>query len=131
MPANRQCRRCQAIVPSEDFAQHKASHRAAPPRATNAMRLCYTCRSAGLPYVIRASEYDRHREQHRTRKPIPGWSAIRKQVLARDRCCQKCGATTRLEVHHIVSVNDGGSSHLSNLECRCVACNPRGRINQA
>lgn len=32
----------------------------------------------------------------------PNWQAIRRAIVARDGCCQHCGSTEKLHVHHIV-----------------------------
>jgi 5-methylcytosine-specific restriction endonuclease McrA len=43
--------------------------------------------------------------------------------MARDgRACVVCGATERLQIHHIVPVLEGGQNVLINLETRCAAC---------
>jgi len=50
---------------------------------------------------------------------------MRREVLARDKhCCQApgCGRTRFLEVHHIVSRQQGGSNDLGNLTTLCASC---------
>jgi 5-methylcytosine-specific restriction endonuclease McrA len=64
------------------------------------------------------------------------WRKLRRAVLERDRwrCTEilggdasryRCRETTGLEVHHIVSVRDGGLDELSNLRTVCPAHHPR------
>ncbi len=56
-------------------------------------------------------------------------SAVRKYVLERDRYrCQSCGQTNReitLEVDHVISLAQGGSNDMSNLQTLCRDCNQR------
>ena len=53
--------------------------------------------------------------------------SIRHEVFLRDdyKCCE-CGATkenTSLHIDHIVSVSQGGSDEMSNLQTLCEQCN--------
>ena len=52
------------------------------------------------------------------------WRVVRKRVLERDGYrCRKCGKAGRLEVHHVVSVYDGGRPfHDDNLITLCRGC---------
>jgi len=34
--------------------------------------------------------------------------------------CQRCGADKNLKIKHLVTINDGGNTELSNLELRCA-----------
>jgi 5-methylcytosine-specific restriction endonuclease McrA len=36
--------------------------------------------------------------------------------------CVQCGGTDRLEVHHRIPLDDGGSNAFDNLELRCSRC---------
>ncbi len=50
---------------------------------------------------------------------------VRREVLARDKHrCQSpgCGRTRFLEVHHIVSRQQGGSNQVDNLTTLCASC---------
>lgn len=48
---------------------------------------------------------------------------LRNDVLKRDnRQCSVCGATTNLEVHHIVKVKHGGTNDMDNLITLCTRC---------
>lgn len=62
--------------------------------------------------------------------PTKGYYALRWAVLIRDNfTCQYCGQkapNVKLEVDHVVSVEDGGYDTLENLKTSCWACN-RGR----
>ena len=55
----------------------------------------------------------------------PTWRRLRRRVLVRDRhqChdCQRQGLS-RVEVHHLVHLADGGSDDLENLICLCYDC---------
>ncbi len=63
---------------------------------------------------------------------------LRKLVLQRDRCCQKCcrgpervGGTEGLHVHHIHALMDGGTDDLENLILLCWACHREWEIVEA
>jgi hypothetical protein len=62
---------------------------------------------------------------------IMAWTRLRKKVIARcnDKCTM-CGSGENLEVHHIVSVADGGTMNMNNLTTVCFACH-RERKNEA
>ena len=66
------------------------------------------------------------------------WVEIRAVVLRRDGLrCVECGASSRLECHHIRPLHRGGDNRLDNLETLCTKCHiekhrrtpigPRGR----
>lgn len=44
----------------------------------------------------------------------PQWKALRKLVIARDKCCQLTGDVTKLEVHHI-TYDNLGNEYLDDL----------------
>ena len=52
------------------------------------------------------------------------WARIRRHILARDRYrCRGCGKTGVLEVHHRVSLADGGEPFAErNLLSLCLPC---------
>ena len=66
----------------------------------------------------------------RTRYGTQGYYALRWAVLSRDDfTCQYCGQkapNVKLEVDHVIPVEDGGEDSISNLLTSCYACN-RGR----
>ena len=48
---------------------------------------------------------------------------LRSRILERDHHrCTHCGATTNLELHHILPLNQGGTNHLDNLTTLCNSC---------
>ena len=55
------------------------------------------------------------------------WPEIREQVFKRDKYrCQNCGASgVRLNCHHIVPLNKGGTNQLSNLISLCEKCHAK------
>jgi len=55
------------------------------------------------------------------------WQEIREQVFKRDKYrCQNCGASgVRLNCHHIVPLNKGGTNNLSNLTTLCEKCHAK------
>ena len=62
------------------------------------------------------------------RKPIP--KAVREAVFKRDNyCCVKCGSTKNLEVDHKVSLANGGTDNIDNLQTLCRDCNRRKGVN--
>ena len=54
------------------------------------------------------------------RQPIP--EMIRAAVLERDENCQKCMRADGLNVHHIISRDEGGTDDLDNLIILCEIC---------
>jgi hypothetical protein len=57
----------------------------------------------------------------RRRTIAPG---VRQAVFQRDGgSCVRCGATTGLEIDHIIPVSRGGSDTEKNLQVLCSACN--------
>ena len=62
------------------------------------------------------------------REHIP--KAVREAVFKRDNyCCVKCGSTKNLEVDHKVSLANGGTNHIDNLQTLCRDCNRRKGVN--
>ena len=76
----------------------------------------------------------------------PGWSTVRRAVIARDGyTCQTCGTTVHrrcsrtgcgqdIHVAHRIAKSDGGPDHPDNCYTSCRDCNIRGpaiRHNQA
>ena len=62
------------------------------------------------------------------RKPIP--KAVREAVFKRDNyCCVKCGSTKNLEVDHKVSLANGGTNEMANLQTLCQDCNRRKGVD--
>ena len=59
-----------------------------------------------------------HRQTHNRQ-----WSRIRRDVFDRDgRRCQECGKAGRLECHHVVELQDGGTNDVGNLRTLCRGC---------
>jgi hypothetical protein len=50
------------------------------------------------------------------------WSDIRKRILRRDKKCVRCGDVLRLEVDHIIDVQNGGRPTDDNLRTLCKVC---------
>ena len=62
------------------------------------------------------------------RKPTP--KSVREAVFKRDNyCCVKCGSTKNLEVDHKVSLANGGTNKMANLQTLCQDCNRRKGVN--
>lgn len=54
------------------------------------------------------------------------WPAISAAIMRRDGYrCTDCGRTERLQVHHIISVSDGGLTVPWNLKTVCYWCHKR------
>jgi 5-methylcytosine-specific restriction endonuclease McrA len=70
-------------------------------------RICTTRRQRTNPYTT------------------PAWRQLSLDVIKRDGACVQCGATGRLQAHHIVPRVEGGPDTPGNLEVRCVACHGR------
>jgi len=51
---------------------------------------------------------------------------VREFILARDGdCCQRCGGSEILHIHHIKSREEGGSNHPHNLVTLCSSCHSK------
>ena len=64
---------------------------------------------------------------------IVGWEKIRKEKLAKNPECEKCGSDKKLVVHHIKPILDGGDlSADENLQTLCRSCHEKahGRKNE-
>lgn len=48
-----------------------------------------------------------------------------RQLLREHHCCELCGDTRNLEVHHIIPVVCGGSNDINNLIVICGACHAK------
>lgn len=53
---------------------------------------------------------------------INKFKSNRKILLNNHKCCQKCGRTIDLEVHHIKPRSQGGTDDLENLQVLCGIC---------
>ena len=59
------------------------------------------------------------------------WAEVRKKIIFRDRCCQKCGSKLFLEVHHKTYYVDKESivgkelEHLDKLVLLCSKCHKK------
>ena len=71
--------------------------------------------------------YERYRmSRHHRKTPNRSWALIRQQVLDRDKHrCRECGKAGRLEAHHVLELQDGGSNDLDNLSTLCRGCHIR------
>ncbi len=56
------------------------------------------------------------------RAPAGSWGYIRKEIIARDLRCRKCGARDDLDVHHKLERVFGGSDDPENLITLCSTC---------
>lgn len=91
------------------------------------MRRCLDC---GVRVVnrYRCEECDRQRERARSevrnrRRPGAARSSTPDRIKKRDgNRCVRCGATDRLQVHHVIPVSAGGSHDDSNLVTLCNNC---------
>ena len=51
------------------------------------------------------------------------WEGIRRRVFARDgHRCRDCGKAGRLEAHHVVELQHGGTNAIVNLRTLCRPC---------
>lgn len=56
----------------------------------------------------------------------PYWVAIAEYIKSRDKKCRKCGATSRLEVHHTTYEHHGDElHHTEDLVCLCHDCHTK------
>ena len=64
-------------------------------------------------------EPGRWRPQHGLR----AYQRMRRRILNERGCrCESCGRAGRLELHHVVSVEDGGDDSPDNLRALCRPC---------
>ena len=62
------------------------------------------------------------------RKQTP--KSVREAVFKQDNYrCVKCGSTKNLEVDHKVSLANGGTNKMANLQTLCQDCNRRKGVN--
>ena len=73
-------------------------------------------------------KYAYHDIKPTKRKHIP--KAVREAVFKRDNYrCVKCGSTRNLEIDHKVSLANGGTNHIDNLQTHCRDCNRRKGVS--
>ena len=54
------------------------------------------------------------------------WAGIRRRRLERSHYrCEKCGATKRLEVHHLTYERFGGGETMADLQVLCERCHDK------
>lgn len=64
----------------------------------------------------RRSEYDAYMQSL-------VWAGIRRRKLERSRYrCETCGASKRLDVHHLTYERFGGDERMTDLEVLCRSC---------
>jgi 5-methylcytosine-specific restriction enzyme A len=90
------------------------------------LRFCLTC-NAHHPSGERCAKTERKRyaaSRQRRIRSTARWQKARAAARQRDgNRCRRCPSTERLEVHHIVSLEDGGSEYdLNNLITLCSSC---------
>jgi 5-methylcytosine-specific restriction endonuclease McrA len=80
--------------------------------------------------LFRERMFRAEREAKGTR-PVHSWKSIRLEILGRDNyTCMKCRGSypsSRLEIHHIIPVSEGGNSLPGNLITECVECHRKER----
>ena len=59
------------------------------------------------------------------------WKGIRRVVLEKTSCCERCGSSNNLVVHHKVPRNDGGDDGTENLKVVCKSCHIKEHIDIA
>lgn len=52
----------------------------------------------------------------------PDWEQRKEKVRFRDKTCSNCGKHKRLDVHHIISLANGGTNRIENLSLLCRQC---------
>jgi len=50
------------------------------------------------------------------------WERVKRQAIKRDKCCQRCGTTRNLDVHHKLPRGRRGRDELENLVTLCRMC---------
>jgi ATP-dependent DNA helicase RecQ len=65
-------------------------------------------------------------KRSRVRLDRENYDRLRHRILQRDGwCCQRCGAASQLEVHHLHLRSRGGEDADSNLITLCNRCHAR------
>jgi 5-methylcytosine-specific restriction endonuclease McrA len=87
----------------------------------------FLAEQALIAWDKRVKERDRKRKWRESRPVTEGeWRELRLAVFRRDGFkCVGCGATSDLEADHIIAVDQGGATALSNLQTLCKPCNAR------
>lgn len=92
------------------------------------------CAAPGCPTLVPKGRCERHRQQQEQRRGTPaqrGYGAdharMRKQVLAEEPTCRRCGADGQPSDHadHIVPRSRGGTNDRENYQRLCSRCNAR------
>lgn len=66
----------------------------------------------------------------RERRLVDNWARTRREVIARDGSCRKCGLTDILHVHHIKERCQGGQDIPDNLVTLCEPCHLEWTYNE-
>lgn len=67
-------------------------------------------------------KYKNFDSHHPIYRQLETWGTIRERILRRDKACVRCGDVVRLEVDHIIDVQNGGLPVDSNLRVLCGVC---------
>lgn len=52
----------------------------------------------------------------------PDWQERKSYAIAENSCCENCGSSKSLHVHHIIALSNGGSNLAINLAVLCESC---------
>ena len=89
--------------------------------------------------IVESAEFDPHKLKNPHVDGVEyqngdakGFYNVKQAVLSRDNyACQVCGKTEgKLEVHHVVFKNNGGSDRMDNLVCLCKDCHEKIHKNE-
>lgn len=77
-------------------------------------------------YCISANECEKLNEKHSVRKEYgkTKWFLKRKEIIAHDKKCVKCGTKHSLNIHHIIAATENFKLFYdnSNLQTLCESC---------
>jgi len=81
------------------------------------------CLSPRCPgYAVSRGYCEQHKRSEAERHYGVDWRRVRTIVRREVQACERCGATGRLAVDHIVPQSLGGTSDRSNLRVLCFPC---------
>lgn len=60
-------------------------------------------------------------------KGVLSWNAFFVSIIRKSKgiCCEKCGSSGYLEIHHIIALKDGGSDLPENKQYLCLPCHKK------
>jgi len=90
------------------------------------------CKHPGCPELTDKSYCDKHKGLHKrstSKQYNSRWKKIRKKFLMINPICKSCynknKITPAVDVHHIITLRDGGTNDFDNLMPLCHSCHSK------